>query len=147
MPLRSSPVASSVFGLFGGDFGLKWVIKKFKIAIFRFNDEWMKLYLSRGESRRELASETTRLEWPDSRCASRSSLRYSSPDEKGSGVTRSGVRGLEAKPLLVPSSIHESGKSKGNPTQVNIHWIWSSAKKMYLYERNAVTIICISVVK
>lgn len=60
-------------------------------------------------SRRELANETTKLECPDSRWASRNNRKYSSPDENGKGVTRSGVRGPDC-PLLAVNSIHESVK-------------------------------------
>lgn len=88
-------MASSLFGLFGGDLGLL-----------------------RGLSRREPAKETTRLLSFDSRCASRNRRRYSSPPpfEKGreSGVMRSGLRLPEFMPELFPDlseayiSIHES---------------------------------------
>lgn len=85
MPLRSSSKQSSVFGLFGGDFGLP-----------------------PGVTLRDPANDTTRLDWLDSRCASRSSLKYSSPDENGSGVIRSGL----LKPIFDDNSIHESVKNK-----------------------------------
>lgn len=90
MSLKSSSVAISLLGLLGGDLGLL-----------------------RGLSRREPASETTRLLSLDSRAASRNSRRYSSPPplEKGNGVTRSGLRLPELIPELFPDayiSIHES---------------------------------------
>lgn len=70
-------------------------------------------YLPLGESRRELDNETTLLDWFDSFCASRNSLKYSSPDENGSGVTRSGVLGI----VLVAAgitSIHDSAEKMDN---------------------------------
>lgn len=48
---------------------------------------------SLGVSRREEARETRAEDWLLSLWASRSSLRYSSPFPKGSGVTRSGLPG------------------------------------------------------
>lgn len=68
-------------------------------------------YLPFGESRLELDNETTLLDWFDSFCASRNSLKYSSPDENGSGVTRSGVLGIVLAAAGV-TSIHDSAEKK-----------------------------------
>lgn len=83
-PLSSSSfVNGSGFGEFGGDLGLPTF----------------------GESRRELI----RLDGFDSLWASFNSLKYSSPDEKGSGgVTRSGQLWIK----LFVNSIHDSIKLK-----------------------------------
>jgi hypothetical protein len=62
-------------------------------------------YLSLGVSLREDATDTRADDWLLSRCASLSNLRYSSPEEKGRGVTLSGVWLLVA---CAPSSTHDS---------------------------------------
>lgn len=62
--------------------------------------------LPRGESRRELVSDATRLDSLDSRWASRSSLRYSSTEVNGNGVVRSGLLGHVF--VLEESSIQDS---------------------------------------
>lgn len=64
--LKSSSLHNSELGLFGGDFGLK------KINETKCNESVsfeivLVTYLSRGEARRELAKDTTRLEPSNSR--------------------------------------------------------------------------------
>lgn len=83
-PLSSSSVvASSVFGLLGGDLGLP-----------------------RGESLLELVKDATRLDSFDSLWASRSSLRYSSTEVNGNGVVLSGLFGHVF--VVDDNSIHDS---------------------------------------
>jgi hypothetical protein len=66
-------------------------------------------YLSLGVSLREDATDTRADDWLLSRCASLSNLRYSSPEEKGRGVTLSGVWLLVACAL---SSTHDSANKE-----------------------------------
>lgn len=108
MPFSSSSLVSSGFGLFGGDFGLKinyWWISAFN----QFNQSMT--YLPFGVSLRELDKDTTRLDSLDSFWASRSIFKYSSPDVKGSGVTRSGLKFALA---FADNSIQDSASMKLN---------------------------------